>query len=104
MIRHLACVLLVIVLASASLAQGGSKSVVAVTSLGPANSVPAGSAFQVAVTLHIKPGYHINAQKPSEDYLIGTSLAITPPAGMKVSKISYPSAKMAKLGFSDTPL
>jgi hypothetical protein len=75
-----------------------------VTATGPTDPVAAGYAFQIAVVLQVKAGYHINAQKPSEDYLIGTKLSLEPPSGMKVSKVSYPRAKMASFEFSETPL
>jgi DsbC/DsbD-like thiol-disulfide interchange protein len=98
--------LLALVLAAAAspaFAQG-SKGVVAVTAAGPAQPVAAGGSFQVTVTLQVKSGYHINAQKPTEDYLVGTLLTLTPPEGVAVSKIAYPSAEMATFEFSETPL
>jgi hypothetical protein len=95
---------IVSLLAVSALAQGGSKSVVSVSTTGPTEPVAAGYSFQVAVVLQVKSGFHINAQKPSEDYLIGTKLSLTPPPGMKVSKVSYPRAKMATFEFSETPL
>jgi hypothetical protein len=85
-------------------AQGGSRSVVGVDAAGPSGAVAAGSTFQVTVSLQIKGGYHINAQKPSEDYLIGTSLKLAPPAGLTVGKVAYPAAKLVKFSFSETPL
>ncbi|MFZ0921706.1 MAG: hypothetical protein WA020_01475, partial [Candidatus Acidiferrales bacterium] len=36
--------------------------------------VPRGSMFEVAVVVGIMPGFHMNAHKVSEDYLIPTTL------------------------------
>ena len=80
-------------------AQTSSKSVVSVDAAGPGAPVAAGSSFDASVTLHIKAGYHTNAQKPSEDYLIGTSLKLSPPAGITVTKTGYPAAQFHKFSF-----
>jgi hypothetical protein len=85
-------------------AQTSSKAVVAVESVGPTQPVAAGGTFDATVTLRIKAGYHVNAQKPSEDYLIGTSLETTPPTGLTVTKTQYPPAKQETFSFSETPL
>jgi DsbC/DsbD-like thiol-disulfide interchange protein len=102
--RSVVIALVVALLAVSASAQGGSKSVVNVNANGPTDPVAAGYAFQIAVVLQVKAGYHINAQKPSEDYLIGTKLSFDPPSGVKLSKVSYPRAKMETFEFSETPL
>jgi DsbC/DsbD-like thiol-disulfide interchange protein len=43
----------------------------------------------VAVTIKVDPGYHINAHKPSFDYLVPTDLTF---AGLKPAAIAYPAA------------
>lgn len=85
-------------------AQTSSKAVVNVDGAGPSAPVSPGSTFEATITLGIKGGYHINANKPSEDFLIGTSVKFTPPEGVKVVGTSYPSAKYAKFDFSEVPL
>lgn len=85
-------------------AQTSSKSVVGVEASGPAAPVTPGATFTATVTLDIRPGYHINAQKPTEEFLIGTSLTLTPPAGLSVAKTGYPAAEYAKFSFSEEPL
>lgn len=103
MVRFALLLVLIAAGAPAVLAQG-SKGVVAVSAAGPDAPVPAGSSFQVSVTLQVKSGYHINANKPSESYLIGTKLTLSPPSGLRVVKVAYPNAEMATFGFSETPL
>ncbi len=85
-------------------AQTSSKAVVAVEPSGPAAPVAAGETFTATIGLKIRSGYHINAQKPSEDYLIGTSVSVTPPKGFSVVRSTYPKARMGSFSFSETPL
>jgi hypothetical protein len=63
------------------------------------------ASFQLAVVLKIRPGFHINARKPSADYLIPTDLRVTLPAGFKsAGEISYPQGELRTFAFSKTPL
>ncbi len=66
--------------------------------------VPRGSMFEVAVVVGIMPGFHMNAHKVSEDYLIPTTLTEKLPAGLKELGTSYPDGIAKKLSFSDKPL
>ncbi len=58
--------------------------------------VARGSSFQLAVVLKIRPGFHINARKPSADYLIPTDLRANLPAGFK--------SELRTFAFTKTPL
>jgi len=67
--------------------------------------VARGSSFQLAVVLKIRPGFHINARKPSADYLIPTDLRANLPAGFKsAGEISYPKGELRTFAFTKTPL
>lgn len=66
--------------------------------------VPRGSTFEVAVVVGIQSGFHMNAHKPSEDYLIPTALTTKLPAGFKELKTMYPDGVAKKLSFADKPL
>lgn len=66
--------------------------------------VPRGREFEIAVVVGILPGFHMNAHKVSEAYLIPTTLTANLPAGFKEIETSYPEGKTLKLSFSDTPL
>jgi thioredoxin:protein disulfide reductase len=66
--------------------------------------VPRGSTFEVAVVVGIMPGFHMNAHKPSEDYLIPTVLTAKLPVGFKELETSYPDGTAKKLSFADKPL
>jgi len=64
-----------------------------------------GGSFQLAVVLKIRPGFHINARKPSAEYLIPTDLHANLPAGFKsVGEICYPKGELKTFAFSKTPL
>lgn len=66
--------------------------------------VPRGSTFEIGVVVGIMPGFHMNAHKVSEDYLIPTNLTAKPPAGIKEVQTLYPEGTNLKLSFSDKPL
>ena len=66
--------------------------------------VARGSTFEVAVVVAIKSGFHVNAHKPLEDYLIPTNVTPALPAGIKELGITYPDGTEKKLSFSDKPL
>lgn len=66
--------------------------------------VPRGSTFEVAVAVAILAGFHMNAHKPSEDYLIPTVLTAKLPAGFKELETAYPDGVSKKLSFADKPL
>ncbi len=67
--------------------------------------VARGASFQLAVVLKIRNGFHINARKPSAEYLIPTDLRPALPAGFKsTGEIAYPQGELKTFAFSKTPL
>ena len=62
--------------------------------------VARGMAFQVAVVLKIRPGFHVNAREVSAEYLIPTELRAEVPAGFKVSDVIYPKGTLQSFTFS----
>ncbi len=56
------------------------------------------------VNLEIKDGWHINANKPLDDYLTPTTVSIKSSNDIKVVKIKYPAPLLMKLSFSETDL
>ena len=57
---------------------------------------------QVEVLVDVAPGWHINAEKPLQDYLIGTRL--TDAEDKPLSNVVYPQAKKRVLGFQRAEL
>lgn len=68
-----------------------------VVSLDP---VPRGKEFQVALIVEIARGFHMNSHKPSEEYLIPTTLTPQLPSGFQLKDTIYPNGRLEKFSFS----
>jgi thioredoxin:protein disulfide reductase len=105
-----AAVLLIIVAALPSLHTSSpqipaGREVVSPAAFVSREPVARGSSFQIAVLAKIRPGFHINARKPSAEYLIPTDLKAELPAGFKTAgEIVYPKGELRTFAFSKTPL
>ena len=64
----------------------------------------AGQPFRLALVATIASGWHVNSNKPSEDYLIPTEAALVPLEGLSFGVPVYPAHREKKLPFSDKPL
>jgi hypothetical protein len=63
----------------------------------------AGKEVVVPLTLRIRPGYHVNSNRPAEDYLIPTKLSWdTAPLALK--SIDYPAGEHVTYSYSAKPL
>ncbi len=63
-----------------------------------------GSVGYVAITADIAAGWHINAAKPLESYLIPTVLEVSAPAGIEIVRLLYPDPVLRKLEISETKM
>jgi hypothetical protein len=103
-VNRIAAALLFLALASflpAAHSQSVSgKDVVAPTAYVSYDPVARGMAFQVAVVLKIRTGFHVNARQVTEDYLIPTDLRAEVPAGFKISEVIYPKGTLQTFAFS----
>jgi hypothetical protein len=63
----------------------------------------AGTVATAKIMVQLKPGYHCNSDKPSDEYLIPLKLSWTA-APLEVSEVVYPKAQMEKYSFSKDPL
>ncbi len=81
-----------------------AASVVSIRAIAPAEPLQMGKSAVVSVELAITSPYHINSDRPLEDYLIPTSLEFEPIAGVAFGKIVFPAAPVKKLPFSDSPM
>jgi DsbC/DsbD-like thiol-disulfide interchange protein len=69
------------------------------------DQVPRGKEFQIAVVAEIARGYHVNSHKPTDPYLIPTTLTPQLPSGFQPGNTTYPPGKLEKFPFSpDKPL
>jgi Disulphide bond corrector protein DsbC len=67
--------------------------------------VPRGREFQIAVVANIASEYHMNSHKPTDPYLIPTSLTPVLPGGFELLDTIYPNGHLEKFVFSpDKPL
>ncbi len=62
--------------------------------------VPRGKEFQVAVVANIAAGFHMNSHKPSDAYLIATTLTPQLPAGIMLVDTVYPAGHLENFAFS----
>lgn len=62
------------------------------------------SPLKLAVLAQVAAGYHINAHKPSLDYLIPTELKVDPSDQFTVKDVVYPKGTPKSFAFSDVPL
>jgi len=63
-----------------------------------------GATIEVAIPLEVQPTWHINANRPNEDFLIPTVLTLPAAAGVRAGAVRYPAAHQVTLSFSETPL
>lgn len=68
------------------------------------NGVEPGSSFEAAVVLHVAEGWHINAHRPRQDFLIGTSLDLEPHPGLLVADLRYPEPHLVAFSFAGDQL
>ncbi|MFL6278101.1 MAG: protein-disulfide reductase DsbD domain-containing protein [Blastocatellia bacterium] len=81
-----------------------SASVIKVRPEHSSYKVKAGATTPLALIVEINDGYHINSNRPADKNLIATTLKFDKLAGLGVSPIIYPRAKMQKFEFSPKPL
>ncbi|HUO86922.1 MAG TPA: thioredoxin family protein [Thermoanaerobaculia bacterium] len=63
-----------------------------------------GSEALVAAVVVIDDHWHVNAHRPTYDYLIPTTLTVTPPSGWSEPSIEYPAAVRRTFAFAGEPL
>jgi len=66
--------------------------------------VPRGRTFELAVVAEIREGFHVNANKVLEDYLIPTTLTAELPPSLTLLETKYPDGKQIQFEFSEKPL
>ena len=94
---------MVTVMAVTVLAQGTGK-VVKVSAGESVYKIKKGTAAEISVVVDIDNGYHINSNRPAEDFLIPTALKLERLAGITTTRIVYPKAKVQKFEFSEKPM
>jgi len=62
--------------------------------------VPVGASVRAAVVLTVQEGWHVNAHRPTYDYLIGTALDWASAPDLSVDNVEYPRPKRLNLDFA----
>ncbi len=62
--------------------------------------VPAGQEFIAVVQMNLQEGWHVNANVPTLDFLIGTELTLEPHNQFIISDIVYPQPKAYEFAFA----
>lgn len=60
--------------------------------------------YTILININIKDGWHLNSNKPLDEYMTPTSVRILDSTHIKVLNIEYPPEMIAKLQFSDADL
>lgn len=103
-INALLLTLFVILIPGHSFSQFGSRpDIVKVNIYKSFDKIHAGSQLKLAVESDIDRAYHINSNRPNEDFLIPTQIKINDNR-FKIIKTVYPGAHDLKLGFSEKPV
>lgn len=63
-----------------------------------------GDEFKIGVKARLNKEWHINSNKPSEEFLIPTVVELTEIEGLEFGEVHYPEGEMKKFEFSETPL
>ena len=102
---HIKKVLFLLVIISLLSASAWAQSSANVVKVSPSSvKVKKGAAAAATVTLDIDGGYHINSNRPSEAYLIATTLKLQSQGGLTPGAVVYPKAKLQKFSFSQKAL
>lgn len=64
-------------------------------------SVERGKKARAVVVLDIPKELHANSNKPKSEYLIPTTVKVTPVTGVKIGAVEYPEGEDKKFGFSE---
>ena len=66
----------------------------------PLTSVTRGKANSLELLFRVEPGFHVNSNRPSAEYLIPTSLKLDPPTDIAIGKITYPPGEEMSFAFA----
>jgi thioredoxin:protein disulfide reductase len=98
-------IILVILFTSSALAQFGMpKDLVKIETYQSFDKVYAGTEFKIAVKADVADTWHINSDKPYDEYLIPTSVMIIENLHFKLKQVAYPKPHDFTFSFSESPL
>ncbi len=83
---------------------GATNDILKVKAFKSLDKVTPNGEFKIALKVNINEPWHINSNKPYDEFLIPSKLSVDDTTNFIVQKISYPKAHDIKLSFSDKPL
>lgn len=87
-----------------SLSLHGEAPAVSIRTIPPARLLEPGHTSVLVVEIDISGPYHINSNRPLQDYLIPTTLELEPQPGIVFGKAEFPPAPVKSLPVSDSPM
>lgn len=97
-------VLVLMLLFAASAFSQNSKEIMDAAVIGSVDKLQRGKSNQIAVQLTIHDPWHVNSNKPKEDFLIATEIDFDQTEAVTFGKINYPQPETRTFEFSDNPL
>ncbi len=67
------------------------------------DKLPLNSQLKIAVKVKIENGWHINSDRPNDEFLIPTSFDLLSERNFEIAKIKYPDPLILDMSFSDEP-
>ena len=105
MLRHIALFIFAFALFSANAGRAAAPQAnIGVNGFYATDKAQQGRIVQAAVVLDIPDGFHVNANRLTNKFLIPTELKIDAPKGWRVSPVAYPRAIVRRLAFSKDPV
>jgi hypothetical protein len=62
------------------------------------------ASVEARIPVAVKEGFHVNSNKPSEEYLIPLKLTWTSPGALQPGTVTYPKPTLEKYEFAEKPL
>jgi thiol:disulfide interchange protein DsbD len=102
--KYFFSLILVLLFSAPQFAQFGQKSnIVKISLVSSQDKVHPNSKLKVALKADVEEGWHINSNKPNEDFLIKSDV-VSKNEKFPFAKIVFPEARNATLSFSDKPV
>jgi thioredoxin:protein disulfide reductase len=77
------------------------ESYVSAQLLFPVEQMAKQNSYEILIKIEIEEPWHINSNKPLEDFLIGTEISFEPMEGLTFGKIQFPEPELKKFAFSE---
>ena len=97
-------VALLFFIALASGQVGNKEKIIETKILSSVEKLQPGKSNRIAIELNIHESWHVNSNKPKEEYLIPTKISFIQNEAITFGRIIYPEPEIKTFEFSDTPL